>query len=408
MPGLSVVIPIYNASEYLRECLDSVVGQSYRDFELILVDDGSFDGSELICDEYAARDDRIRVIHKDNGGLVMARKDGLRAASCQYVICVDSDDWIEQGAFERLVGLMESEDVDLVLCARYKDTGDSGRLIQQAFSEGRYDKERITKEILPHMIVNDAFFRWGISPNMWDRIFKRDLLLQCQMDVDDSLTMGEDAACTYPYILDCDSLYITHEAFYHYRQTVTSMTSSSDDAVTERKRFRTLYHSVRELLYKRVAGGFVEEGILKQWLLYVLFLSVPRADLLYEGFEGLDYLFPFPGVHKGDTIVIYGAGEYGQRLYRFCNSTGFCKVVALVDRNFDELNKQGIEAVSPDVIGDLEFDEIVLAISFYDVRMSIIGELTARYPGLRICGMDEGVAVGEDALRAFGYEYELS
>lgn len=404
MPRLSVIIPIYNTSEYLKECLESVVRQSFTDYELILVDDGSSDGSGLICDEYAAKDDRIRVIHKENGGLVRARKAGLRTAFGKYVICVDSDDWIEQGAFERLVGLMESEEVDLVLCARYKDTGASGRLLMQAFSEGRYDKERIIKEILPYMIVNDAFFRWGISPNMWDRIFKRDLLLKCQMDVDDSLTMGEDAACTYPYIMDCDSLYITHEAFYHYRQTTTSMTSSSDDVFTEKKRFGTLYHSVRELLARRVVSGFSQEDILKQWLLYVLFLSVPRADMLYEGFRGLDYLFPFPQVHKGDTIVIYGAGEYGQRLYRFCQDTGFCKAIAIVDRNYAELNKQGIPAVSPDVIDTLVFDEIVLAISFYDVRMSILSELKTRYPGTKVYGMDEGVVMGKEALKAFGYQ----
>lgn len=406
MLKLSVVIPIYNVSEYLRECLDSVLRQSYKDFELILVDDGSFDGSEKICDEYAAGDDRVRVIHKENGGLVRARKSGLRTAFGQYVICVDSDDWIEQGAFERLVGLMDSEDVDLVLCARNKDTGASSRLLKQAFPEGRYDKERIAKEIFPHMIVNDAFFRWGISPNMWDRIFKRDLLLKCQMDVDDSLTMGEDAACTYPYILDCDSLYITHEAFYHYRQTTTSMTSSSDDAVTEKKRFRALYHSVRELLQGRIEHEKLVNGnlIMNQWLGYVLFLSVPRADLLYEGFENLNYLFPFPQVNKGDTIVIYGAGEYGQRLYRFCHNTGFCKVAALVDRNFDELNKQGIKAVSPDVIGNLEFDEIVLAISFFDVRKSILAELQGRYPDARIYGLDEELVMSEEAMQAFGYQ----
>ncbi len=396
---LSVIVPIFNVKKYLRECLDSILRQSYREYELILVDDGSTDISGSICDEYAASDERINVIHKPNEGLVNARKTGLASATGQYIICVDSDDWIEQGMFERFVGLMDSEDVDLVLAARYKDTGDSGRKILQAFPEGRYDRDRIRGEILPHMIMNDVFFRWGISPNMWDRVFKRDLLVKCQMDVDESLTMGEDAACTYPYILDCNSLYIAHDAYYHYRQTTTSMTSTSGDAELERERFRTLYHSVKKLLARRNC----KDGLLRQWLGYVLFLSVPRADIIYDGFQDLDYLYPFSGVHKGDTIVIYGAGEYGQRLYRFNDRTGFCKVAALVDRNFLELSKQGIPVVSPEEMSDLEFDSIVLAISFYDVRTLLLNELSKTNPGVPIYGMDEVLVFSDESLNRFGY-----
>lgn len=398
MLKLSVIVPIYNVATYLRECLDSILSQSFTDYELILVDDGSTDDSGAICDEYASNEKRVSVIHKDNEGIVRARKTGLLMASGDYVICVDGDDWIEAGAFEYLAGLMDYENVDIVLAARYKDTGASSRKIEQAFSEGRYDRSRIEKEILPHMIVNDAFFRWGISPNMWDRIFKRKMLLKCQMDVDDLLTMGEDAACTYPYILDCDSLYITHEAFYHYRQTTTSMTSTSSDAETERKRFRTLYSSVLGLIRKR--GSF--DDLCRQWRDYILFLSVPRADLLLDGFDELDYLFPFPDVHKGDRIVIYGAGEYGQRLYRYCERSGFCKVVALVDRNYEELKKQGIPASSPSVISELEFDEIVLAISFADNRYSIMYDLNLKYPSVYIYGIDEDLIKSETMLEAFG------
>ncbi len=397
--NLSVIIPIYNVADYLKECLDSVIRQSYREYELILVDDGSTDGSGQICDEYAAKDNRIKVIHQDNNGLVCGRKAGLSAASGKFVICIDGDDWIEQGMFEHLIGIMESEDVDLVLAARYKDTGATGHKIIQAFPEGRYDRKRIEGEILPHMIVNDGFFSWGISPNMWDRIFKRESLLKTQMDVDDRLTMGEDASCTYPYILDADSLYITHEAFYHYRQTTTSMTSTSGDVASERERFGVLYHSVHKLLSKRNCG----KDILAQWLGYVMFLSVPRADILYDGFEKLDYLYPFPQVHKGDTIVIYGAGEYGQRLYRFNKNTGFCTIAALVDRNYEELNKQGIPAVSPDNIATLEFDAIVLAISFTGVRQTLMEILSEQYPDAKIYGMDEKLVFSDESLRAFRY-----
>ena len=93
-PSFSVVVPVYNVEPYLRQCIDSILGQSFSDFELILVDDGSPDGCPAICDEYAARDSRITVIHQQNAGLAKARKSGLRRASADYVCFVDSDDWV--------------------------------------------------------------------------------------------------------------------------------------------------------------------------------------------------------------------------------------------------------------------------------------------------------------------------
>lgn len=107
MAFFSVIIPVYNIEKYLRNCLDSVVSQTFEDLEIILVDDGSTDSCPYICDTYAASDSRISVIHKSNGGLISARKAGARVATADYIACVDGDDWIELNYFEKFAEVIK-------------------------------------------------------------------------------------------------------------------------------------------------------------------------------------------------------------------------------------------------------------------------------------------------------------
>ena len=191
---ISVIVPIYNIALNLPQCLDSIINQSYLNLEIILVDDGSTDGSSKICDDYALSDNRIKEIHKKNEGLVRARKTGISASSGDIIAYVDGDDWIEPDMMEILYNTMKSQDVDIVMCGRCEDTGDTYRRVYHGMPSGRYDKDSMIKNVYPNMIVNQAFFEWGIFPGVWDKLFKRVSLEKYQMEVDDRLTMGEDAA----------------------------------------------------------------------------------------------------------------------------------------------------------------------------------------------------------------------
>ena len=112
MPKVSVIVPVYNAEKYLQECVDSILGQTLADLELILVDDGSTDTSPALCDRYAEQDARVKVIHKPNGRAASARNAGIRAASGDYVAFVDSDDWVSAEMYEKMLGT----DADVTLC----------------------------------------------------------------------------------------------------------------------------------------------------------------------------------------------------------------------------------------------------------------------------------------------------
>ena len=113
MPKISIIVPVYNVEKYLRKCVDSILNQTFKDFELILVDDGSIDTSGKICDEYNLKDNRIKVIHKENGGLSSARNAGLDIAQGEYIGFVDSDDWIELDMYEELYKICKENDTDV-------------------------------------------------------------------------------------------------------------------------------------------------------------------------------------------------------------------------------------------------------------------------------------------------------
>ena len=119
---ISVIVPVYNIEEYLPQCIDSIINQSYGELEIILVDDGSTDSGGNICDRYARMDSRIKVIHKENGGLVSARKAGVNRAAGEYVTFVDGDDWIEQDAYQKLID--SGQGADIIAFACYEEYGD--------------------------------------------------------------------------------------------------------------------------------------------------------------------------------------------------------------------------------------------------------------------------------------------
>ena len=125
-PLISVIVPVYNVEAWLPRCGDSILSQTYENLEILLVDDGSTDDSGLICEEYAKKDTRIRVIHKENGGLSSARNSGLDAASGEYIGFVDSDDWIEPEMYAEMLSLMLKSDAQIVCAGRYDVAGGTG------------------------------------------------------------------------------------------------------------------------------------------------------------------------------------------------------------------------------------------------------------------------------------------
>lgn len=395
---ISVIVPIYNVEKYLEQCLDSICSQTYTNLEIILVDDGSTDGCSEICDRYCKKDKRITVIHKRNGGLVSARKAGMKRATGEYIAYVDGDDWIEPDMYENLYKKLLQENADVVISGRYEDTGSVQKKVFNGIDEGKYEKEALRKYVYPRMIVNKEFFEWGIFPGVWDKLFKKECIEDFQLQVDERITMGEDAACVYPCLLNAESIYVMRECYYHYRQGIGTMVKRIDNSEEERERYRILYKTVMEQFYKCI--GIYD--MCKQWKEYILFLMVARSTHLYKGFSKLEYLYPFSQVKKGSSIILYGAGTYGQRLHQYLKESRFCKIEAWVDRNYEALNELGLEVEAPDIIEKARYDYIVVAITYAKARSGVYKSLSQRINAEKIALIDESLIQANESLEAFG------
>lgn len=227
---ISIIVPVYNVEKYLEECISSIVNQTYKDIEIILVDDGSTDCSGVICDCWKEKDVRIKVYHKTNGGLMSAWKYGVERANGEYIGFVDSDDWIDADMYETMVSYAERANSDLVcvsLQCNYRDGSIKRDLAY--LKEGVYSKTEMLKDIFPRLLISKKIHNRLISPNRVTKLFKRDKLLGIIDDCLDNVTIGEDLVTTFNYLQVCNSIYFIENYYpYHYRINVDSMIQKFD------------------------------------------------------------------------------------------------------------------------------------------------------------------------------------
>ena len=228
----SVIVPVYNAERYLPECVKSVQEQTCGDLELILVDDGSTDGSPELCDAFEAADSRIRTIHKENGGHTSARNLGLKICRGEYVILLDSDDWIEPEALEVCREIIVKYSPQIVSFGCWEECGETRQERHYPFDEGFYDCGQIKKEIFPQLIMSDegAFF----PRTLWGKAFGRELLMEYQKEIPTMIQTGEDMCCIIQVLLHAPSVFILDRALYHYRIIAGSVSRKGDQLAVRR------------------------------------------------------------------------------------------------------------------------------------------------------------------------------
>lgn len=219
----SVIVPVYNVELYLRDCLESLLNQTFRNFEIILVDDGSTDKSGGMCDEYADKDARIKVLHKENGGPTSARVAGVQVAAGEYIACIDSDDWVDVSYLERFNAVVERYNPDIACCSLCRVDGQNESEVRLPLEEGYYSRADIENKIFP-FLLEDEYGR-SFSPSLCSKVFRKELFLSSQLSVDLSLNMGEDSAVSKPCVFHAQSLYVMDVALYKYRYNSTSLTN---------------------------------------------------------------------------------------------------------------------------------------------------------------------------------------
>lgn len=220
----SVVVPVYNVKEYLEDCINSILGQTYHDFEMILVNDGSTDTSGQICKNYAAKDKRVVYIEKKNGGLISARKAGVQVASGEYIVTVDSDDTVQKELLNKVQSIIENYNALDMICFNYYRMYNNKYFPQVIFDSNiLYSRKQIIA-LFPNLIkgISGEYF----NPNLWTKVIKTSLLKNLYKIIDERIKLGEDACITIPAIYGSHSMYCCTDFLYNYRYNPNSMTLS--------------------------------------------------------------------------------------------------------------------------------------------------------------------------------------
>ena len=226
-PIVSIIVPVYNAAKPLGEnktvlhrCIDSILNQEYRDYELIVVDDGSKDESGKILDEYAAKDERINVIHKENAGVSNTRNLAIQNARGKYIQFLDADDWITTDATKSLVRTMEESKADLVIANFYRVVGEN------TSHKGRIDSDKVLTrdEFADYMIQNPADYYYGV---LWNKLYKKSIIDTYHLKMDASLSWSEDFIFNLEYLLHVKHVAPLQLPIYYYVKTDGSLVSQS-------------------------------------------------------------------------------------------------------------------------------------------------------------------------------------
>jgi len=280
MPKISVIIPVYNVDKYIQKCITSIISQSFKNFELIIVNDGSSDNSEEICREYTLMDTRIRYYRLNHGGSDLAVKFGISKSSGDYVAFVDGDDWVDESYLEVMYLKIEKFKCDLVVTGMISELPDSREKLKMFnVDPGYYDHELIKKYIYPTLLFNGGNTKIAISGSRCSKLFKRSILLNNTTHVDGNISYGEDWLLTMPYITQCRSIFLEpNEYVYHYRFNPLSITKMYDP-----ERFQK-YNRFLEYLSKSLSDktGYGFSDQIESLKLFNIYKSILEVWNSYE------------------------------------------------------------------------------------------------------------------------------
>lgn len=355
-PLVSVIVPIYGIERYIGLCIESILNQTYENLEIILVDDGSPDRCGEICDLYASKDNRIRVIHKTNGGLVSARKAGLIASNGEYIGYVDGDDWIGSGFYDSLVTLAVISNADMVAAGQSRDLFSKSEHLVNSILPGLYEGERL-EWLRCNMLSHGLFYRPGITTYVWNKLFRRKILIEPQLNVNDGITIGEDGAVTYPALMRCNRVYVSDNCAYHYRQREDSMLKKSKSFSTEAIGLRLLYESLISFADSQPEKYRLHEQVVD----YLLGNCIMRSGGVVPDCDSGDFFSPFGENFHGKDVVICSAGTFGQQLVNRFKENRKCNVVGWVDDDYWEYRRCCLDVDPIESISDCECDYVLVA-----------------------------------------------
>lgn len=355
---ISIIIPIYNVKAYLCKCIDSVINQIYTNLEIILVDDGSTDGCAKICDDFARRDSRVKVVHKVHGGVTSARKAGAEMATGEYILSVDSDDWIESHWISKLEGHLHPEKPDILFAQGFiRDYPHYQKRERFLPYCGYFKGNLIERQLLPHIIRNGDFCNQGLHLAHWQSMVKRDLYLNVEMKMLNEINLHEDVCALLLMIDQSNTIKVVRAGGYHYVHREGSIIDTYSKNTISIEYLKKVYEFVSE----NITNTERKSGILCNLnLLSFVGGMFGGCNMLQR--KDCNHLIPYPQVTKGSRVVIYGAGRVGRSVLNALGDK--YTLVAIADSNkFGEKIENEV-IIGIDEIQYCEYDYIVVAVLY--------------------------------------------
>ena len=385
---LSVVVPVYNAKKTLNRCVDSILKQTLKDMEIILVDDGSTDGTYEICDNYERKHKCIHVLHQRNKGPLSARVAGCKIAKGKYISFVDSDDWVEENMFEVLCQEIEDADILASGIIRTSEDGSINRRSLNLCPQGEYsmDDTNFVSNVLFQTQYTKGSTAGAFLDGPYSKIFKRDIVSKILDKADVYIREFEDWMFTSLYILRCKKIRISNYCFYHY--------VSNPDSIghTVNRNFLRQQNMLYDIMSDAIKGHLYESVLLVQLQRKILsnLMHTGRIMGFEEGVLLPIYFFPNNKMLKSNNVVLFGAGMVGQS-YNIDWHNKKINVVLWIDNSTVNIKQFGMSPANPNKILEIDFDYVVCAIR----EKTTAEEMKTQLIGL---GVDEEKILWEEPI----------
>lgn len=363
---LSIVVPVYNVAPYLELSIRSILGQTYQNLEVILVDDGSTDGSGEICKKYVRLDSRVKLLSQENQGASAARRNGIRLASGAYMGFIDPDDYIDADFYEQLMTCRGK--FDMVISQWLRESESGVRRCYDTFQPGAYETPEDMEFLLRHFInvslPGGGVNIWpGIAAYLWNKLFRAELVKKTVEEIKVDLAVSNDRPIIYGVMLKCRSVLFTEICGYHYQVREGSITHGADKNCRHLRSTCEFYGLMEAIL----EGDPRREFLLPQVQLKAA-EDITRAPVRM-GFPEEAQLqlktpvFPFVNLLDGKRIVLYGAGLLGSGYRRQIQKWTACQIALWVDEDWKEYARAGLEVSAVENLLGAEYDCVVLAVS---------------------------------------------
>ena len=293
---ISVVVPVFNSEKYLKKCIDSIINQTYKNIEIILINDGSSDKSEEICNSYLKIYKNIKLINQSNSGVSVARNNGLKSSTGDYVLFVDSDDWLEKDMLEIMVKEIDNFDIDIVRCEYFVE---SNPVLEDKYFKKLYFKN---VEIRNNNYLIENITNYNINPAVWMMLIKRELAVKHKFT--SNIGYGEDLIYSLDLLLDSKKTKIIPYAFYHYRLSYNSASRNPAKYTRNIENLIKLHTYIKDILTKNgINNNRIEKNSIKAYYYLIIWYEYLKfnASVLDEN----GFIEELKKIRNSDEYVFY-------------------------------------------------------------------------------------------------------